>query len=353
MIEKSEKTGITEIARLAKVSKATVDRVLYNRGRVSEDTREKILNICKDLNYQPNILAQRLASDKVYKFAVLIPKYSRDNPYWKYPLKGIENAEEEIENYGVTIKKYFYDLKDIHSFRKESLQILTSKPDGIVFAPEFKRESKEFSKKCAHNKIPYIYIDSTLPKQHNLSYFGQNTYQGGYLAGKLMSLHLKRYSEVIILNFANELENYPHFMDREKGMRDYFAHNNFHGKITTLNISPDQEIELKELIKGKIHHRTRGLFITSSAHKVARQIQKIGKGRLLIQGYDLTTPNLKYLENGIIDFLICQKPVTQGYLAINALFDHLVQKKEIQKENFMPIEIITKENYQYYLDSNN
>lgn len=353
MIGKNEKTGINDIARLAKVSKATVDRVLYNRGRVSEETRDKILSICKDLNYQPNILAQRLASDKVYKFAVLIPEYSRDNPYWKYPLKGIEYAEKEVESFGITIKKHFYDLKDINSFRKESLQILTSKPDGVVFAPEFKRESKEFSKKCAHNKIPYIYIDSNLPKQHNLSYFGQNTYQGGYMAGKLLSFHLNRYSEIIILNFANELENYPHFMDREKGMRDYFTNNHFHGKITSLNIPPEQEIELKEIIKGKLHRRTRGLFITSSAHKVARQIQKIGKGNLMIMGYDLTTPNIKYLENGIIDFLICQKPVTQGYLAINALFDHLVQKKDIQKENFMPIEIVAKENYLYYLDSNN
>ncbi len=352
MIEDNEKTGINDIARLANVSKATVDRVLYNRGRVSDETREKVLNICKELNYQPNILAQRLASDKVYRLAVLIPKSTPDNPYWEYPLKGIENAEKEVENYGIKIKKYFYDLKDIRSFRKESLQVLTSDPDGIVFAPEFNRESIEFSQKCSHKKIPYIFIDSNLPKQNHLSYFGQDTYQGGYLAGKLLSLHLKKHSEVLILNFANELANYPHFMDREKGMRDYFTEHNYHGKITSLNISPDQETELKEIVKGKLHRRTRGLFITSSAHKVARQIQKTGKGNLMILGYDLTTPNLKYLKNGIIDFLICQKPVTQGYLSIMALFDHLVQKKDIQKSNFMPIEIIAKENYQYYLDSN-
>jgi len=353
MTENNGKTGINDIARLANVSKATVDRVLYKRGRVSSETREKVLNICKELNYHPNLLAQRLASDKIYRFAVLIPKHSRDNPYWKYPLKGIENAEKEVDNYGITINKNFYDLKDIHSFRKESLEILTLKPDGIVFAPEFNRESQEFSKKCARNRIPFIFIDSNLPKQQNLSYFGQNTYQGGYLAGKLISFHLKKHSEVMILNFANELGNYPHFMDREKGMKDYFTDFNFRGKTTTLNISTDQETELKEIIKRKIHRRTRGIFITSSAHKVARQIQKSGKGNLMILGYDLTTPNLKYLENGIIDFLICQKPVTQGYLAIMALFDHLVQKKDIQKNNFMPIEIITKENYKYYLDSNN
>ena len=76
-----EAVGVKEIARLAKVSLATVDRVLHNRTGVSEATRTKIQKIIKRLNYRPNILARRLASGKVYRFAVLIP-VSEESGYW-------------------------------------------------------------------------------------------------------------------------------------------------------------------------------------------------------------------------------------------------------------------------------
>ncbi len=54
--------GVKEIARRANVSIATVDRVIHNRTGVSEKTKKKFNEIIKELDYQPNILASRLAS---------------------------------------------------------------------------------------------------------------------------------------------------------------------------------------------------------------------------------------------------------------------------------------------------
>jgi LacI family transcriptional regulator len=54
------------------------------------------------------------------------------------------------------------------------------------------------------------------------------------------------------------------------------------------------------------------------------------------------------LKNGSIDFLICEKPQEQGYRGIMALFQHLVFSKEIEKAYLMPIDIITRQNYQFY-----
>jgi len=59
---KKEVSGVKEIARRAKVSIGTVDRVLHNREGVSEKTKTKINKIIQELDYQPNILARRLAS---------------------------------------------------------------------------------------------------------------------------------------------------------------------------------------------------------------------------------------------------------------------------------------------------
>ena len=70
--EKAELSGVKEIARRANVSIATVDRVIHNRKGVSEATKKKIQEIIEEMGFQPNILASRLASKKVNKFAVLI-----------------------------------------------------------------------------------------------------------------------------------------------------------------------------------------------------------------------------------------------------------------------------------------
>ena len=253
LIENKIRIGINDIAQKAGVSKATVDRVLYNRGRVSSETREKVLNICEELNYQPNLLAQRLASDKIYRFTTLIPRQTKDNAYWAAPLFGIEKAEKEISEYGVIVEKYFFNLKDENSFRKKTFDIIMSNPDGILFAPIFERESKEFAKKCDLKSIPYVFIDSNIENQNNLSFFGQNSYQSGYLAGKLLSFNLRKRSEVIILNFARELANYPHFRDREKGFVKYIRDHYRKCRIVNINVSLEDEKYLHEVLSENIH----------------------------------------------------------------------------------------------------
>ena len=59
-----DKIRIKDIARLANVSTGTVDRVLHNRGEVSDKSRAKVEKVLKEINYQPNIYASALASKK-------------------------------------------------------------------------------------------------------------------------------------------------------------------------------------------------------------------------------------------------------------------------------------------------
>ena len=55
---------IKDIAREAGVSIGTVDRVLHDRGMVSPETKARILDVMKELDYKPNHAAQGLAIRK-------------------------------------------------------------------------------------------------------------------------------------------------------------------------------------------------------------------------------------------------------------------------------------------------
>ena len=80
-MEQSTKSGIKLIAEKAGVSIGTVDRVLHNRPGVNKETRDRVLRIIKELNYQPNILARRLVSKKKFRFAAIIPSQNSNNFY--------------------------------------------------------------------------------------------------------------------------------------------------------------------------------------------------------------------------------------------------------------------------------
>ena len=91
----------------------------------------------------------------------------------------------------------------------------------------------------------------------------------------------------------------------------------------------------------------------SRIHKVAQYISKIGGKKIFLIGYDLTAENLSCLRKGLIDFLICQKPEEQGYNSTMAMFNYLLNRKTIVKINYSPIDIIVKENVEFYLNNNN
>ena len=71
---------IKEIAAMAGVSRGTVDKVLNHRPGVKKETKEKVLKIAKEMNYQPNFLGKALvqSKDPLKIGIILTPEY---NPY--------------------------------------------------------------------------------------------------------------------------------------------------------------------------------------------------------------------------------------------------------------------------------
>ena len=67
--------SIEDVARAAGVSAATVSRVINKFPSVKDKNRGKVLDVIKELNFQPSIFAQRLATGKSNTVALVIPRY--------------------------------------------------------------------------------------------------------------------------------------------------------------------------------------------------------------------------------------------------------------------------------------
>ena len=339
-----------DIAEKAGVSIGTVDRVLHERGEVSVETRDKILKIIHEFDYHPNILASSLASKRITTFASLIPWAPDKDTFWSKPQEGIEKAIDQLRHYGVRLGQYFFKMEDPETFTNEAAKILELSPDGVLLAPWAKRESLKFTQELDQRSIPYVFIDSNLKEANPISFIVQDSAQSGYLAAKLIDYGIAPQSNILIVHITKDLQNANHLLLREKGFFDYFetVKNKSH-TIIKIEIPPD-EIEIANNLNACILEAKTiaAVFVTNSKVHLVDSFFNQMCDRPKIIGYDLIQKNIALLQQNNIDFLLNQNPEYQGYTAINLLFNQIVRKEKVKNANYTSIDIITKENIEYY-----
>ncbi|ATL49266.1 transcriptional regulator [Chitinophaga caeni] len=342
--------GVKEIAKRANVSIGTVDRVLNNRTGVAVKTREKILKIIKDLDYQPNMMARRLASKRTWKLAVLIPAASGETGYWDAPLNGIRQAAAEVRDFGVIVNEFLFDQNDKSTFSARVNQIMKQEFHGILCAPMFEEETNKLVKKCGTKNIPFVFINSDMDHMQRLSYIGPDLYQSGYLGAHLVHYILREKQQVLIVNISKEMDLHHHLLKKEEGFRAYFDNNGVNAKILKTDIRQTDYRSVKNKLNRVLkEHEVQVIFVTNSrVSTVGKFLEETGKPDIKLLGYDFLPENIEYLKKSFIDFLICQKPQEQGHKGIMALYNYLVLGKQVDMVQHMPIDIITKENYRNY-----
>ncbi|MGQ1891880.1 LacI family DNA-binding transcriptional regulator [Thermophagus sp. OGC60D27] len=337
---------IKDIAQKANVSIGTVDRVLHNRGEVAPKTREKVLSIAKEMNYQPNIVAQALTTRKTYRISVLIPRGGNDNIYWLSHPKGIEKAVKELHPFLVEIDYCLFELHNEADFLKRTEDILNNLPDGVILAPILKKEAIQFCKKLDSQKIPYIFIDTFIDQTNCVSFIGEDAFQGGRVAASLIDYGLPAEKDILIVNLAKDLENTQHLNRRNQGFLSYFLDS---GKNTGMKITVEIPVTEQSVVDQKLdsifqQNANIGAILVSSAktHVIARYVEKRDLKTILV-GYEVTKKNVEYLKKGIIHFLIGQKPMEQSEKAVKRLFEFLTTHSISLEHEFQPVEIINTE----------
>ncbi|WP_371924200.1 substrate-binding domain-containing protein [Flavobacterium sp. HSC-32F16] len=330
------------MAELANVSPGTVDRIIHNRGQAAQETVDKVNAIIEEFGYKRNILASNLALNKKFHFAVFLPKYEKLE-YWKSQVEGIEKAAQEFSKFGIVLDYFFYDY-NLASFKESVKKVMAFNCDGLLFAPIFYEDSVQFLNDYKKKDIPVVMIDSNISNDDNHAYVGQDAFQSGYLAGRLISFAVKNERHVLIFKITREIESTSVYLQRIKGFYSFFEDNeeltNFKFSEVTLKDSRIDQLNL-DMFSG-----ISSVFVPNSrAYLVARFLEQNDIKGVRIIGFDLLKENIEYLNKGVIDFLINQRPEDQGYMGINYLYKKLVLKEEAERTHYIPLEIILKENY--------
>ncbi len=341
---------IKDIAELSGVSTGTVDRILHHRGKVSEEAQKKVEKVLKEIDYHPNLIARSLALKKHYKFITLIPSYS-EGEYWGKVCQGIDQAEQELSSYNVHIERIYFNQYDKSSLDALIPAIEQADCQGVIIATQFEDSVYRLTLKLDEKEIPYILIDAFIERTKCIAYYGTHSYDSGYIAGRLLREQIDADESVAVFRIVRKGEaQITQVRKREEGFREYLNESGFEGRIYSVQVLADEPEENHKVILQfcKDHPEiTTGIIFNSKAHLIASQLELIGKAFKLI-GYDTIEPNIKYLKKDLITHLIAQRPEVQGFNCIRAMFKHLVLKDKIKLINYMPIDILMKENIDYY-----
>ncbi|MDE6584551.1 MAG: LacI family DNA-binding transcriptional regulator, partial [Anaeroplasmataceae bacterium] len=119
-------TTIYDVAGAAKVSLATVSRVMNNPEKVNPETREKVLRVIKELGYRPNAIARGLASRKTTTIGIVMADVSRSAT--AQLLGGIQDVAKKYE-YSIKIFSIGADEDITEAMRA----VIAEQVDGILF----------------------------------------------------------------------------------------------------------------------------------------------------------------------------------------------------------------------------
>lgn len=345
---------IVDIAKMAGVSVGTVDRVIHNRGRVSEENRKKVQAILEMVHYQPNLMARSLASKKQYHFVAVIPSYTQGE-YWEAISEGIDKAAAEMESYNITISKLFFNQYDNKSFDKIIANLLDEKVDGVLIATLFTESVIRLSQELDINDIPYIYVDSNIEGQHQLAYFGTESYDAGVIAARLLTDRLSSSDDILMARIIHSGKNDSNQgKNRREGFCHYLQEIGFGGKLheveLKINDSVYNFIQLDEIFEANPNIKG-GVIFNSTCYILGNYLKARGMQSVKLVGYDLIERNTQLLSEGVITALVAQRPERQGYDGIKSLCHHYLFHQAVEKVNLMPIDILLKENLKYYLNN--
>ncbi|HET6486006.1 MAG TPA: LacI family DNA-binding transcriptional regulator [Spirochaetia bacterium] len=147
--------SIKDIARLAGVSVATVARALKGKPDINRETSDRVLAIAKRYNYQPNLLARGLVTQKTFTVGIIVPAI--DNPFFPALIRGIEATLWE-SRYNVILSDTGYDPAKEEAALRE---FRSRRVDGVIISPINKIAVSPWLAEVAASAFPMVFLTRT------------------------------------------------------------------------------------------------------------------------------------------------------------------------------------------------
>ncbi len=314
-LELVKKPTVNDIARVAGVSLATVDRVLNRRPGVRAVTVQKVQKAIDELGYVRDTAAANLARNRVYNFVFILP--DAGNEFVKAICDQIaeQSRDQFIERTRVTIKKVApFEPQDIVNILDgvDRLNV-----DGVaVFGPETP-SVRDAVKRVRDKGIPVVALVSDLPSSDRDHFVGIDNVSAGRTAAQLMGRFVHRPGKVLVLTGSRLARDH---LERRQGFDLVVAEEFPHLEVVASVEGRDDPDLIYKMMPGIFETYPDLVGIYSSAAGNAGLVQFLSESRiskdLVIIAHELTPLSRDALRRGTFDALISQD---SGHLVRSAV----------------------------------
>ena len=146
---------IKDLALKLSISVSTVSRALRDAPDINPKTKEAVLRLAEELDYEPNALAKSLVQKRTHLIGIIVPEL--DMQFFSSSIRGVQE-EAYKRGYNVLIAQsnedYELEVENIKS-------MVSSRLDGLIVS--LSRKTKDFSHfdKIIRRDIPLVLFDRT------------------------------------------------------------------------------------------------------------------------------------------------------------------------------------------------
>lgn len=328
-----QKVTVKDIAEALNLSVGTVYRSLNNTGRVSEKTKKIVLDYAKQVDFQPNAVAQGLAKRKRYRILFL---YSLAvSEWWNYIYYGAAKAAQELSEFGVEVTFLRYNLFDTQFQETESIGLLEriegGEVDGIILVPSSSREIMASLDLAKQRGIPVICINADAPlTSQRLCYYGPDEELVGNYAGELMGKFVGNKGNIALV--GTESNDFYRLALRKKGFFGQLYR--FFPNVTIAKQSAFPVRNFQEYLYDTLNDCGKdlsGIYVYDSMalEATAKIVKQLNLSNVVIVGHECLGSCQEFIREGWIHATLCQERFSQGYYPLKLLYDYL-------RSNIMP-----------------
>lgn len=345
MHKEGRRPTINNIARLAGVSRGTVDRALNNRPGVNQGVAERIRRIADELGYAPNRAARALRFNYEPKtIGVILPTGSDE--FFNDVITGIRKAEQEFHDMGISAAISVIDESDDDRLAAILSRFAEDRDvAGVIMTGPDTEPVRNAIDAVTEAGIPVVTVNSDVPESKRLCFVGQDLYKSGVVAAELMGKLAPAAGRVV--GITGNLQFQAH-RDRITGFEDGLrrwgehldvdvreGHDNYRGTVDALESAYARaSAERVDIV---------GVYMATGIIDACLDVlhRKEGSPRPRLITNDVLPITRNGLAKGSIDFTIFQDPVYQGYTPVKVLYEYLLTKQPPQDRWFQsPVRIV-------------
>ena len=325
---------VAEIARLAGVGTATVDRVLNDRPHVSALTRQRV----RQAKAAIEAGARAAARSRPWRLKVFLPRDA--GPSTDYLGRCLEDIGAEGS---ATVECVFTKKMEPAVLARKLRACAGQRVDAVAFQALEDPRVRDAVEYLADRDVPSVALLSDLDSSALVGYSGMDNRAAGRTAGYLLGRLAHRAGPVAVL-WGGQL--YRAHEDREMGfrasLRRDFAHLRVVGTYCGHDDSDGNHRAVLALIEAEPD--LVGIYNVGGGNDgVVRALYDVGAtGEILFIGHNLSPATREYLLEGSMDVVLHQNLRRAARQAADVLVAHLEHRR--LQPPVLPVEIITREN---------